>query len=217
MRLLEAIEHGKYYHIFNRGINGEDLFLNNDNYTHFLQLYEKYIEEIADTFAWCLMKNHFHILVRIKEKNEIGFIPIRKNNHTIITPPSGLKTADGVSSKQYDPSHQFSHLFNAYAQSINKEYKRTGSLFESPFKRILVTSDNYFKELVSYIHNNPSHHGFCEKSIDYPWTSYHSVVSGKASKLKREELIHWFDSKENFISYHQQKQEYINIENFILE
>ncbi|PKQ63797.1 hypothetical protein BZG02_07150 [Labilibaculum filiforme] len=217
MRLLEAIEHGKYYHIYNRGINGEDLFRNNDNHAHFLHLYEKYIEEIADTFAWCLMKNHFHILVRIKEKNEIGFIPVRRSNHIITTPPSGIKTADGVSSKQYDPSRQFSHLFNAYAQSINKEYKRSGSLFESPFKRKQVTSDSYFKELFSYIHNKPSHHGFCKNSIDYPWTSYHSALSKKTSNLKREELINWFDDEENFIGYHQQKQEYINIQNLILE
>ena len=76
---IEPVEHGKYYHIYNRGINGENLFREKDNYIHFLNLYDKYIEHIAETSAWCLMPNHFHLLVRIKDEDEIDFIP-RKSN-----------------------------------------------------------------------------------------------------------------------------------------
>jgi len=60
---IEPIEHGKYYHIYNRGINGTKLFNENENYRYFLRLYEKYIEPITETYAWCLMGNHFHLLV----------------------------------------------------------------------------------------------------------------------------------------------------------
>lgn len=215
MQSIESLEHGNYYHIYNRAINNEDLFRSDDNYLHFLHLYKKYIENIADTYAWCLLKNHFHVLVRIKEKEEVEFVPIKRQSPT--TPPSGCKTTDGVSNKQYNPSHQFSHLFNAYAQAINKLYNRNGGLFERPFKRKLITSDSYFKDLVTYIHNNPVHHGFCDRTLDYPWTSYQSILSDKESKLKRKELIGWFDSKENFMSYHEQKQDYINIEKYALE
>ena len=65
------LERNKYYHIYNRGVNYEDLFRGPDNYRHFLRLYEKYIYPIAETFAWVLMGNHFHLLVRIKDENEI--------------------------------------------------------------------------------------------------------------------------------------------------
>ena len=68
---MQIIEPGRYYHIYNRGINSCNLFEENTNYEHFLRLYEKYIHPIADTYAWCLMKNHFHFLVRIKEEREI--------------------------------------------------------------------------------------------------------------------------------------------------
>lgn len=44
-----------------------------------MQLYGKYIAKIAETFAWCFMPNHFHFLVRIKDEEDIGFIP-RNNN-----------------------------------------------------------------------------------------------------------------------------------------
>lgn len=68
---IERIEFGGYYHIFNRGNNGINLFFENDNYRYFMQLYDRYIFPIADTYAWCLLKNHFHFLIRIKEVDEI--------------------------------------------------------------------------------------------------------------------------------------------------
>ena len=63
---------GKCYHIYNCGINGMDLFRERENYEHFLTLMEKYILPVAEIFAWVLMVNHFHILVKIKEN--IGYI-----------------------------------------------------------------------------------------------------------------------------------------------
>ncbi len=38
---MEVLETGKYYHIYNRGINSCDLFTEEDNYSHFLNLYVK--------------------------------------------------------------------------------------------------------------------------------------------------------------------------------
>ena len=87
MRKIDPLEYGRYYHIYNRGINGTDLFLANENYLWFIKLYKKYIDIIADTFAWCLMKNHFHFLVRIKEEEEVSHLK----------PLSGNKTAERVS------------------------------------------------------------------------------------------------------------------------
>ena len=67
MENYELLQLGKFYHIYNRGINGEKLFHCEENYQHFLKLYSTYIDPIADTYAWVLMPNHFHFLVRIKE------------------------------------------------------------------------------------------------------------------------------------------------------
>ena len=61
------LKSGVYYHIFNRGTNRENVFIEERNYRYFLQLYLKYIEAVAETFAFCLLKNHFHLLVRMKE------------------------------------------------------------------------------------------------------------------------------------------------------
>lgn len=100
------------------------------------------------------------------------------------------------------PHRMFGHLFNAYAKYINLTVGRTGSLFEKNFHRIAVDSDRYFQTLVVYIHQNPVHHGFVDNFKDYPWSSYGSFISEKFTKVKRKEVLDWFDGRENFISVH---------------
>ena len=195
--------HGNYYHIYNRGNNGIDLFLETENNYHFLRLYAKYIEPIAETYAWCLLKNHFHILVRIKEKDEI--IESELSYNTTEKP------------KVIEPYRQFAHLFNAYTQAINKRYNRTGSLFEKTFERKLVTSEKYFQQLIFYIHNNPVHHGFVEQLNLYPWSSYDSIISDKPTMLKRAAVIEFFGDKENFIYFHENYIESDEINDLIIE
>jgi REP element-mobilizing transposase RayT len=67
---MEPLQPGFYYHIYNHANGSENLFLNEDNYNFFLKKYSSYIRPVADTFAYCLMPNHIHVLVRIKEINE---------------------------------------------------------------------------------------------------------------------------------------------------
>jgi putative transposase len=203
MEIKEPILHGNYYHIYNRGNNGIDIFLETENYYHFLRLYAKYIEPIAETFAWCLLKNHFHVLVRIREKEEIN------------TSEFSYSTVDNP--KIIDPSRQFSHFFNAYTQAINKRHNRTGSLFERTFERKLVSSEIYFQQLIFYIHNNPVNHGFVEKMSLYPWSSYETIISNKPTRLKRNDVIALFGDAENFIYYHNQEQDLIGINSLIVE
>jgi putative transposase len=190
------LEHGKYYHIYNRGVNRCNLFYTHENYSYFLRQYEKYIDPIADTFAWVLLKNHFHLLVRIKEVSEINInrLPIPKKLQ-LLNVPVVLKT----------PHLYFSDLFNAYAQAINIQENRTGSLFQRPFQRKEVDNSQYFKQLVVYIHTNPVHHGFVDDFRDYPWSSYGTMLSMKPTRLQREKVIGWFNSKGEFNDQHKQE------------
>ena len=209
------LEYGKFYHIYNSGINGCNLFYENENYEHFLFLYDKYISPVADTFAWVLMRNHFHLLVRIKKEDDIPFMDQtpegRKDssgseeNLSVSCRPESVSNTENVS-KKYNPTNQFSHLFNAYTKAINKRFHRTGSLFEHPFRRIRVDSENHLKYLVYYIHHNPIHHGFCEHFLDYPWSSYLTILSPKTTKLNRAEVLNWFNDKNNFGKSHATEQ-----------
>ena len=193
MQQFELLEHGQFYHIYNHAVGERDLFRDANNYEYFLELYDKHISPVAETFAWVLMKNHFHLLVRIKEESEVvaSLTPDRVSN-----PVRGNIT-----------TLQFSKLFNSYAQAYNKYYQTRGTLFERPFKRKLIDSDNYLRQVILYIHNNPVHHGFCKHPIEYPWSSYLTCISVKPTKLHREAVVGWFDSEANFKMKHDEKIE----------
>ncbi|MCF8358639.1 MAG: hypothetical protein K9H26_07760 [Prolixibacteraceae bacterium] len=72
MQHNEKLEHGHFYHIYNHAVGGRYLFRKPENYHFFLGLYDKYIDTVAYTYAWVLMPNHFHFLVKIKSKEEIA-------------------------------------------------------------------------------------------------------------------------------------------------
>lgn len=173
------LQYGKYYHIFNRGNNRENIFVEERNYRYFLQLYAKHVMPIADTYAYCLLRNHFHFLVRIKtvEEQDLTGLP-RK------------------------PSQHFSNLFNAYAKAFNKAYHRTGALFQRPFGRIEVASDAYFVYLVIYIHQNPQKHGFVEDFRTWPYSSYQALLSTKPTRLQRDDVLEWFQGLDHFEDVH---------------
>jgi REP element-mobilizing transposase RayT len=144
------------------------------------------------------MPNHFHLLVRIKNEEDVS---------------DYFSKQIGVDIK---PPHQyFSNLFNAYTKAYNKHFHRHGALFERPFKRKLIDNQSYLKNALVYIHNNPVHHGFTDKPSDYSWSSYLSCVSIKPTKLKREQVIGWFDNEANFKTYHDKKIDIIAIENWL--
>ncbi len=209
---MEKLQHGKYYHIYNRGNNREDLFRTEGNYLHFMRLYEKYIFPIAETFAWVLMKNHFHFLVRVREEEQIDFLPPidasrskdtgRSDDGETFHRPQDKEASNPL--RKPEPSRQFAHLFNAYSKYYNRLNNRTGSLFEKNFHRIEVTSDRYFRQLVVYIHTNPVRHGFVSDFRDYPWSSYGTILSVKPTKLSRDRIIGWFDDTTNFVAVHNQ-------------
>ena len=191
MQDFQPLENGKYYHIYNRGINSDILFKENDNYEYFLRLYDTHIDPIAETYAWCLMKNHFHFLVRIKDVDEID------------------------TEKKIQPSQSFSNLFNAYTKAFNKSYNRHGSLFERPFRRKEINHNKYFQNVIAYIHNNPVHHNICDHPLNYPWSSYITCLSDKPTKLKRKEVIEIFEDLENFKYVHELKSNDFSIETIL--
>lgn len=152
------LEKGNFYYIFNRGNNGIDVFFDTESYHYFLILHDKYISPIADIYAWCLLKNHFHLMIYIRTSREIEY---SKLEYSTVDMPKVL-----------DPSKQFGHFFNAYTQAINKKFNRTGSLFETPFERKLIHSEKYFQNFIYYTHNIPVQHGFVKQMNLYLWSSY---------------------------------------------
>ncbi len=104
---IQPLAEGEYFHIYNRGVNGEDIFKEQRNYYYFLQQYIFYCSDVFETLAYALLKNHFHLLVYVNERP----VAFKHNGQRVI---------------QLSASKQLSHFCNSYAQSFNKANDRTG-------------------------------------------------------------------------------------------
>ncbi|TRX38542.1 transposase [Flavobacterium sp. ZT3R18] len=178
----DIFESGQYYHVYNRGNNKENVFIEENNYNYFLEKMKKYLLPIADVYAYCLLKNHFHIVLRIKDKEEL---------------PEKLKE------KVHLP---FSNLFNSYAKSINTAYNRTGSLFQEHLQRNRIENDEYLKQLIVYVHLNPVKHKFTKSFETYLHSSYRSFMSNKETSIDRGFILGLFGGLENFKFYHDERR-----------
>ncbi|MCU4165551.1 transposase [Carboxylicivirga caseinilyticus] len=101
-----------------------------------------------------------------------------------------------------DATRHFSHFFNAYAKYYNTRYNRHGALFERPFKRKRVDSNEYLKNLLIYIHTNPVHHGFVSNALEYGWSSYLDYLTG-TNPIYQRCMEDYFGDINNFRACHQ--------------
>ena len=201
-----------YYHIYNRGVNGEDIFVQERNYDLFLRLFEKHLMPVCDLFAYCLLKNHFHILVRVKLEDEIKKTLRVSTTTKPLAVPVNLAKFQNNRNQPEKPlgshyvSDQFSNFFNAYAKTINKAYGRTGSLFQHPFGRVPITTDNQFWNVIAYVHQNPQKHGFVKDFREWKYSSYGLILTtdGKSTLVNRNEVMRWFGKGEDYVSLHTQ-------------
>jgi REP element-mobilizing transposase RayT len=68
---LEVLEKDSFYHIYNRGINGCLIFENDENKAFFLKQLSKYLFGKISIFGYCLMDNHFHLVIRLNDEEQI--------------------------------------------------------------------------------------------------------------------------------------------------
>ncbi|MFH0894126.1 MAG: transposase [Bacteroidota bacterium] len=181
------LEPGQYYHIYNRGNNSQQIFFSEANYNFFKSRFEGIVSPYLDILAWCLMPNHFHFVVRVKE---------------VLNSVEGVKNIESA-----DVSNAFQRLFTGYSKAINKLKGTHGSIFEKPFQRIQITSDSYLRSLIIYVHNNPVHHGYKDAPNDWKHSSYNAVLNQDFSYLINNETLDLFDDKKNFVFCHKARIE----------
>jgi len=62
-----------YYHVYNRGAHKENIFYSDDHYLRCLDLLEKYSQKYSvSIIAYCLMPNHYHLVIRQNENGSIS-------------------------------------------------------------------------------------------------------------------------------------------------
>ena len=195
---IQPLIEGQYFHIYNRGVNGEDIFKEQRNYYYFLQQYIFYCSDVLETCAYALLKNHFHLLVYVKEN-----VLVSKHN--------------GQGMIQLNASKQLSHFFNSYAQSVNKAGNRTGPLFESPFERKLIDDDSYLTSMIYYCHYNARLHEFVKDFKEWEYSSYHTILENNNNFLASQKVLDWFGGVVAFEKAHEGRYTQNDMGKFIIE
>lgn len=191
---IQPLQFDHYYHIYNRGNNRENLFVEQRNYPYFLKLYAKHILPIAETFAYNLLPNHFHFAIRTRAEEEQ-----ETYWHEKIAPFLNPITPF----KLTPPSQAFKNLFIAYTRAFNEATGRTGTLFERPFHRKPIDNHTYLLNLITYIHLNPQKHGLIDDFRNWKWSSYQAYCSNQPTHIPREQVIAWYGSPGSFLEAHQ--------------
>ncbi len=166
-------ESGSFYHIWTHAVGNENLFRDYTNYQFFLEKYDLYLNPVVKTYAYCLMPNHFHFMIQVRED------PIKES------------------------SRSFSNLLNSYTQAFNKMYQRRGSLFISNIKRRKIEEDAYFTRCITYIHQNPTHHGFIQDFRNWKFSSWRAFLTDKTTKLEKDAVFYWFGGTDGFLKDHE--------------
>ncbi len=98
------LEELKLYHIYNQGNNRQKIFFRQENYLFFLKKIKIHILPHADILAWCLMPNHFHLMVYVhtfeSSVNEQSELNLNDN-----------EMANSVSLMEY-PQACFNYIYN---------------------------------------------------------------------------------------------------------
>lgn len=171
---------GSYYHIYNRGANKQNIFVDDKDYTSFIKILAYYLlhplgtaqsilDRVQDArvphiikesegtaytlLAYCLMPNHFHFMLR---------------------QDSGLITITNLMKR----------LSITYAPYYNARHKHSGSIFQGKYKNVLLTNEYQWFYLSKYIHRNPAHLQStepCNLSL-YPYSSFQNYLGKKSER-----------------------------------
>ncbi len=193
---------GYLYHIFNQGNNKQKIFYNQDNYLYFLSKIHLYVKPYADILAWCLMPNHFHLMVYVKEMElPVSNVESKKATVSLEATPSLAPT------KYRSFNESIGIMLRSYTNAFNKKHKRSGKLFREGtkaecincFTRITPSfigntstikppEQQYPEICFHYIHQNPVKAGLVKTSTDWEFSSardYAGLRKGKLINIER--------------------------------
>lgn len=171
----------RFYHIYNRGVEKRDIFLDSSDYLTFIDICHYYLkprqrdlerpvlssrtglsqlgmfEHQIEVISYCLMPNHFHLSILQLVKNGI--------------------------------TQLIRHLGTAYSMYFNHRYNRVGSLFQGRFKAKWIKTDEYLLYLTRYQHRNPGEITGLKSLKDYPWSSYPEYLGVRRKGLSNPKMV----------------------------
>lgn len=192
----EAFLNGEYYHIYNRGVDKRDVFMEESDYYRFMEsiiefnrqdaigsIFEKHLQEkrgrsplwsadqkVVDIVAYCFNPNHFHLILKQNLENGISKFMLK--------------------------------LSSGYTSYFNRKYERTGSLFQGVFKSVHIDSNEYLLHLSTYVNNNYFIHGYGEKKWKFSSIGeYQQEKRSKISICDTRVILDQFNGANDYIDF----------------
>lgn len=190
---------GYFYHIYNRGNNRDKIFFEHRNYLFFINKTRHELLPYFHFLAYCLMPDHFHFLVKVKEIHELDE-PYRHQSSD-----DTESSDESVLSRHI--SNRIAILLRSYTRAVNKQENRTGSLFQQKTKAKCINDHNnspvdYSSVCFHYIHQNPFRAGLVENLSDWEYSSFLDYAGIRNGTLCNRELA--FEivnyNRDNFIA-----------------
>ena len=212
------------YHIFNQGNNRQKIFFRRDNYLYFLGKIKEYILPYADVLAWCLMPNHFHLMVHVRavevavgkgfaSTGERGGFALDREGFASSETLSHPAPGETLPKKTRTLNHSVGIMLRSYTNAINKQEKRSGSLFRKQTKAecvncpeglspsfintktgtlLAVPHMEYQQVCFDYIHNNPVKAGLVNSQTDWEFSSAKDYAGLRNGSIIRKEITNKF-------------------------
>lgn len=195
-----SFANGEYYHLFNRGSDKRDIFLQPRDYKRFQQTFYYYHlvgpkprfsvftksklftlntnsqNKLVEILCYCLMPNHFHFLVRQLKENGVSIF--------------------------------MGQLANSYTKYFNTKYKRVGPLLQGSYKAVRIETDEQLVHVSRYIHLNPLVSGMVKNLSIYPWSSYASYISEESTLCSTKEILSFFAAENSYQQFLEEQIDY---------
>jgi len=192
----------RLYHVYNQGNNRKKIFFTRENYLVFYKKIEIFICPYADILAWCLMPNHFHFMLLVKETE----LSCEWEN---TSDSACSQTLNKSVFKKRTLNDSLGIMLRSYTRIINAQEGFTGSLFRKQTKANCIDAfkdlqPNFLKSKIAvfnmlpenqypgicfqYIHHNPVKSGLVEKDTDWEFSSARDYANLRSKSIVRREI-----------------------------
>jgi putative transposase len=197
-------EPGNLYHVYNQGNNWQKIFFSRDNYLFFLKKIKTHILPHADIVAWCLMPNHFHLMIYAKD---ISVAIAADSIHGVTSShPVNMQSHPVSRGNEINLNNNIAIMLRSYTRAINKQFDRSGNLFREATKAECLTKINgitlaffgsrinvripekeYPQVCFNYIHQNPVSANMVKLPEEWEFSSYADYCGIRNGKLINRE------------------------------
>ena len=180
------------FHVYNRGNQRQTIFFEREHYLYYLRKLRQYLKPHCSLLAYCLMPNHFHLMLQSNEQTVAPSVALRREGKTPKVDMSNF-------------AHGIKMLLSSYTKGVNKQLALSGSLFTQNTKAKQVSSEFSAEDYVlccfRYIHQNPYAAGLVRDLADWEYSSFLDYAGLRIGTLcdvshaKEQLMLDWHEFK----------------------